>query len=135
MISELYVPRQSLPQFMERVRSDFRRHRVNVFYGTIRLIEKDVETFLPWAKKSWACVIFNIHTAHVPAAVAKTAEDGRRLIDRALEFGEVACLTYHPWASRLQIRAAYPTWEKFVQSKEKRDPENIFTSDWFERYR
>jgi FAD/FMN-containing dehydrogenase len=135
MISEMYVPRRSLPLFMEKVRDDFRRHRVNVFYGTIRLIEKDSETFLPWARKAWACVIFNIHTAHVPAAVAKTAEDCRRLIDRALALGGSYYLTYHPWASRGQIRAAYPTWDKFVQAKQKHDPESLFTSDWFERYR
>ncbi len=35
MITEIYVPRESLPSFISEVREDFRRHEVNVIYGTL----------------------------------------------------------------------------------------------------
>ena len=61
MISELYVPRTDLPAFMFAVREDARRHDVNIIYGTIRLIEKDDESVLAWAREPWACTVFNLH--------------------------------------------------------------------------
>ena len=50
MITEIYVERSSLAAFMERARDVLRAHRANVIYGTVRLIEKDDETFLAWAR-------------------------------------------------------------------------------------
>ena len=41
MISELYVPRDRLADFMADVADDFRRNEVEAIYGTIRLIERD----------------------------------------------------------------------------------------------
>ncbi len=49
---------------MDDVRRDFRAHDVDFIYGTIRLIEAERETALPWAREDWACVIFNLHIDH-----------------------------------------------------------------------
>ena len=51
MITELYVPRAQLAAFMAAVREDFLRHAVDFIYGTIRLIAKDEDAFLAWAKR------------------------------------------------------------------------------------
>ncbi|MGH9901632.1 MAG: FAD-binding oxidoreductase, partial [Pyrinomonadaceae bacterium] len=51
MITELYVPRRRLAEFMELVRRDFRGHATELIYGTIRLIERDDESFLAWARE------------------------------------------------------------------------------------
>ena len=37
-----------------------------MIYGTVRLIERDDETFLAWARDRYACVIFNLHVEHTP---------------------------------------------------------------------
>src|SRR5688500_19327824 len=41
-----------------------RRDKVDIIYGTVRLIEQDRESFLPWARRPYACVIFNVHVEH-----------------------------------------------------------------------
>ena len=41
IITEIYVPRTKLVDFLEEVSADFRRNGVNLIYGTIRLIEQD----------------------------------------------------------------------------------------------
>ena len=41
MITELYVPRSCLVDFMNDVRHDFRMNGVDFIYGTIRLIEAE----------------------------------------------------------------------------------------------
>ncbi|HUE95397.1 MAG TPA: FAD-binding oxidoreductase, partial [Longimicrobiaceae bacterium] len=131
MITELYVPRDRLTDFMQVCRSDFREHGVDFIYGTIRLIEEDEETFLPWARRPYACVIFNLHVAHDEAGVARAIVDFKRLIDRALERGGSFYLTYHRWATREQLLQAYPELPAWLAEKRRFDPEERFQSDWY----
>lgn len=135
MITELYVPRHRLVAFMDEVRADFRASGANVVYGTIRFIEKDGESFLPWARDAYACIIFNLHTAHAHAALEKTAEDFRRLIGRAIDHGGTFYLTYHRWASRVQVQRCYPEFSRFLGRKAHHDPGERFQSEWYRHYK
>jgi FAD/FMN-containing dehydrogenase len=130
MITELYVPRRHLVAFMAAVREDFRVHEVNFIYGTIRLIQRDQDAFLKWAKEDYACVIFNLHVDHEPVGLARCGEDFRRLIDRAIEQGGSYFLTYHRHARRDQLLSCYPEFPEFMQRKRGWDPEGRFASDW-----
>ncbi len=135
MITEVYVPRPRLGDFMAVLAEDFRRHNVKVIYGTIRLIEKDEESFLPWARGSFACVVMNLHVVHSPQGISKAGEDFRRIIARAIERDGSYFLTYHRWASRTQVERCYPRLPEFLQKKIKYDPTELFQSDWYRHYR
>jgi FAD/FMN-containing dehydrogenase len=135
MITEAYVPRQELATFMRRLADDFRRNDVTVIYGTIRLIAKDDESFLAWARESWVCVVINLHVAHSPQGIEKAATDFRRIIDRAIELGGSYFLTYHRWASRAQVDACYPRMARFLELKRTYDPDELFQSDWYRHYK
>ncbi len=87
VITEINVPRETLADFMNEANRDFRNNNVNVIYGTIRLIERDDESFLTWAKKPYACVIFNLHVTHTPEGLEHSAQAFRRLIDMAIRRG------------------------------------------------
>jgi FAD/FMN-containing dehydrogenase len=134
MISELYVPRESLPKFMSSVRSDARQHAVDIIYGTIRVIEQDDESVLAWARERWACIVFNLHVDHTPEGIAKAGEDFRRLIDRAIECGGSYYLTYHRWATDEQLLACHPRVTEFMREKRRLDPRGVFSSDWFRHH-
>jgi FAD/FMN-containing dehydrogenase len=135
MISELYVPRPALPAFLAAVRTDFRQHNVQLIYGTIRLIERDDESVLAWAREPWACTVMNLHVDHTPEGIAKGMEDFRRLIDRAIEHGGSYFLTYHRWASRVQVEACHPRMVEFLRAKRRHDPAELFQSEWYRHYR
>jgi len=135
MISEIYVPRGELAGFMAEAGEDFRKHQVEVIYGTIRLIERDEESFLAWARQSWACVIFNLHVIHTPQGREHSAEAFLRLIDMAIRRGGSYYLTYHRWATRRQVEACYPQLPEFLRLKRKYDPAERFQSDWYRHYR
>ncbi|MEN8107497.1 MAG: FAD-binding oxidoreductase [Pseudomonadota bacterium] len=135
MITEIYVPRDALPAFLKDVREDFRRYNVDLIYGTIRLIRRDDETFLAWAKQDYACVIFNLHTQHTPGALQKTQADFRRLIERGIRYGGSYFLTYHRWATPGQVQTCYPQFREFLRLKKHHDPEERFQSDWYRHYR
>jgi FAD/FMN-containing dehydrogenase len=134
MISELYVKRQHLTAFMDGVREDARRYGTNIIYGTIRLIEKDDESVLAWARHPWACIVFNLHVDHSSAGIRKAEQDFRRLIDRAANLGGSYYLTYHRWATREQVERCHPRMREFLDRKREYDPKILFTSDWYEHH-
>jgi FAD/FMN-containing dehydrogenase len=135
MITEIYVPRAALPRFMADAREDFRTERVEVIYGTIRLIEPDAETVLAWARQPWACVIFNLHVTHTTAGIEHASQAFRRLIDHGLRYGGSYYLTYHRWATRPQVEAAHPRLVELLRAKRRYDPEERFQSEWYRHYR
>ena len=131
MITELYVPRASLPSFMQAARISLRRHNARVIYGTVRLIQPDRDTFLPWARSNYACIVLNLHCEHNPRALEKSAHALRALNDIALSFGGNFYLTYHKHATKSQLLAAYPQLPKFLQAKQRYDESSLFESNWF----
>jgi FAD/FMN-containing dehydrogenase len=135
MITEIYVPRARLSDFMAQVAADFREHDVDVIYGTVRLIERDEDSFLAWAREPWACVIFNLHTVHTPSGLEHSANAFRRLIDYAIERGGSYFLTYHHWATAAQLEACYPQFRTLLELKRAYDPDERFQSDWYRHYR
>jgi FAD/FMN-containing dehydrogenase len=135
MITEIYVPRDRLADFMAAVADDFRVHDTDVIYGTIRLIERDGESFLRWATERWACIIFNLHVVHTPEGVERSVDAFRGLLDRAIERGGSFYLTYHRWATRRQVETCYPQFAEFLRLKRERDPHERFQSEWYRHYR
>jgi FAD/FMN-containing dehydrogenase len=135
MISELYVPRPAIHEFLEAIRADMLQERPNPIYGTVRWIERDEVTALPWAREPWACVIVNLHTAHDPESLAVTAQHFQRLIERARELGGSYYLTYQRWAKPEQVVACHPRFTEFLAAKKRLDPEERFQSDWYRFYR
>ncbi len=134
MITEVYVPRPALASFMREAAGEFRRLDVNVVYGTIRLIERDEESYLAWAKEPYACIVFNLHIVHSPEGLEHVILAFRRLIDLAIHHGGSYYLTYHRYASRTQVEACYPQFAQFLRLKKQLDPEERFQSDWYRHY-
>jgi FAD/FMN-containing dehydrogenase len=131
IITEVYVPRPQLAAFMAELADDFRRHDVNVIYGTVRLIERDDESFLAWAKQPYACIVFNLHMVHSPEGIAATADTLRRMIDYAAARSGSFYLTYHRFANASQLEACYPRFRSFLDLKRRYDSSEIIVSDWY----
>jgi FAD/FMN-containing dehydrogenase len=134
MIAESFVPRAAFVPVMEAVRADFLQYGTNVVYGTVRLIERDDETFLAWAREPWICTIFNLHVEHTEEGIAAAQAAFRRLIDRAMEHGGSYYPTYHRWATREQVLSCYPQFPEFLRLKRRYDPEERFQSDWYRHH-
>jgi FAD/FMN-containing dehydrogenase len=134
MISEIYVPRERLADFMAAAAEQFRSNGANLIYGTIRLIEPDEESVLAWATDRWACIIFNLCVPHTPEGIERAADAFRGLIDLAIERGGKYYLTYHRWARRDQLETCYPQFVDFLRAKRRHDPEGRFESDWYRHY-
>ena len=119
IITEIYVPRPDLPDFLAQAADWLRSNRTTVIYGTVRLIEKDDESFLAWAKQSYACIIFNLLTLHTPSGIEASARSFRGLIDLAIARGGSYYLTYHKFAKPEQSWRAIPNSKNFWLSNER----------------
>jgi FAD/FMN-containing dehydrogenase len=135
VITEIYCDREALEAFMADVREYVKRDQVEIIYGTIRLIEQDTESFLPWARKPYACVIFNVHVEHATRGSIRAGDAFRRLLNIGLKHGGSYYLTYHRHALRQQMDVAYPRFREFLQLKRKYDKDELFQSDWYRHYR
>jgi FAD/FMN-containing dehydrogenase len=135
IITEIYVPRAALADFLASAADLLRENQTLVIYGTVRLIEKDDESFLAWAKQPYACIIFNLLTVHTSTGIEKSANSFRRLIDLAIARGGSYYLTYHRFARREQVLNCYPRFAKFLDFKKTYDPTERFQSDWYRHYR
>jgi FAD/FMN-containing dehydrogenase len=135
MITEVYVSKENFVPLLSQARKDFLAHSVDMTYGTIRFIERDSESFLAWAKEPSVCIVCNLHVLHTDDGKKKAAEDFRRIIDRAIQFGGRYYLTYHRWATRAQVETCYPQFVEFLRLKRKYDPEERFQSDWYRHYK
>jgi len=105
-----------------------------VIYGTVRLIERDRDSFLAWAREPWACTVLNLCTPHTPEGQERSAAAFRRLIDLAIARGGSYFLTYHKYARRDQIEACHPHFSEFLRRKRAIDPEERFQSDWYRHH-
>jgi FAD/FMN-containing dehydrogenase len=135
IITEIYVPRADLPNFLAQAAELLRSNRTIVIYGTVRLIEQDDESFLAWAKEPYACIIFNLLMLHTPAGMEASARSFRGLIDLGIARGGSYYLTYHKFANLEQVMACYPQFKQFLDLKKKYDPSDRFQSDWYRYYR
>ena len=135
IITEIYVPRASLIDFLAQAAELLRSNRTIVIYGTVRLIEKDDESFLAWAKESYACVIFNLLTPHTSVGIEASARSFRSLIDLAIARRGSYYLTYHKFAKPEQVTTCYPQFKEFLELKKKFDPSERFQNDWYRHYR
>jgi FAD/FMN-containing dehydrogenase len=135
MITELYVPPEKLVDFLRQSARCLTERGTPVIYGTIRLIERDDETFLPWATRRSACVIFNLHVDHTAAGIAHAADSFRALIDIASSLGGSYYLTYHRYATAEQVLRCYPQFREFLAAKRRLDPADVFQSDWLRHHR
>jgi len=135
VLTEIYVPLIMVNAFMEKVREYFLANKINLVYSTIRFIKKDTESFLAWAKKDYACVIFNIDTIHTQTGIEQTRKALCHLIDLAIAARGNFYLTYHRFAEKIQIMECYPQMSEFLKLKLKYDPGEVFQSDWYRHYK
>jgi FAD/FMN-containing dehydrogenase len=133
MITEVSVPRDALPRFLADVRADFRRHETDLIYSTVRLIERDDESFLGWAKEPLACVSSTC-TRSTPAGIARSVAAFRRLIDHGIAHGGTSP-DVPPLGDAPAARDLLPAVRRFPELKRRYDPAERFRSDWYHHHR
>lgn len=135
VMSELCVPPEALGAFLDDARGWMKAENVHPIEAVVRLIEKDDQTFLSWARNRSACVTIAQHLERTPSGIEQAAARGRHLIDMSLKHGGTFFPGYGRDATAQQMEAAFPQFRDFLTRKMQYDPAGRFQSEWYRHYR
>jgi decaprenylphospho-beta-D-ribofuranose 2-oxidase len=135
IIQEFFVPLPHFAHFMEAMRDVLRNSQTNLLGLTIRYVHRDTESFLSYAprEEALAAVLY----INEPLAIEGRAK-GTGLIQRltrlAIEHDGTFYLTYIRDLETEDLRRAYLNIDSFFEAKRRFDPQNRFTSRFFQNY-
>jgi decaprenylphospho-beta-D-ribofuranose 2-oxidase len=135
IIQEYYVPVRHFVPFMDRFRQILVEGKMNVLSATVRYVKPDSSLALGYAPREPVFAI--IHMSNVgfsTSAQAHAAEVTRQLVDAAAEFGGSYYLTYQNYPTPAQLHRAYPKAAWAFERKRFYDPEERFSSRFYETY-
>src|SRR5215467_11518215 len=136
VIQEFFVPVPRFLSFMESARPILRESRTNLLGLTIRYVVQDSESFLSYAPREEAfAVVLYMNEELSPEGWAKSNALTQRLTRLAVQNAGTFYLTYAREVDVEDLRRAYPNIDAFFQQKYRFDPENRFTSRFFEYYK
>lgn len=134
-ITEILCERPALEQFMAAVREASRREKFEIIQASVRVIERDTESFLTWARRPSACVTLHVHVEHNSSGTIRAGDALRRLIDLGLKHGGGWYPAYHRYALPRQVDFCFPQMREFLKLKLKYDPQETIQSDWYRHYK
>ncbi len=135
IIQEYYVPVENFAPFMDRFREILVRGHMNVLSSTVRYVGPNATPVLAYAphRESFAIIqMSNVGLSTVAQAHAGAVT--RQLVDAAIENGGTYYLTYQLYPSPDQLHRAYPNAQRAFERKRFWDPEERFTSQFYETY-
>src|SRR5271155_3562459 len=134
ILQEYFIPQQRLPEFVDGLHKIVDSNGANLINVTIRIVHKDTVTALPYAREDMFAYVlyfnqkFNDRESQI---LQKTTTD---LIDLALGLDGTYYLPYQLFYSPVQLRKAYPDFDRFLAAKKYYDPSGLFTNKFYEKY-
>lgn len=134
VLQEYFVPHDRLPEFVPRMRSILRRHRVNAINISIRHALADPGTLLAWARgETFAFVLYHKQRTRDNAR-ERVGVWTRELIDAVIECGGTYYLPYQPHATHEQFHRAYPRARELFALKRRLDPDYRLHGALWDKY-
>jgi hypothetical protein len=136
VIQEFFVPISRFVSFMDAARTILRESQTNLLGLTIRYVKADRESVLSYAPREGGFAVVLYYNEQLsPEGRAKSNTLTQQLIRQAVQNSGTFYLTYAREVELSDLRQAYPRIDEFFQAKHRYDPENRFTSRFFELYR
>lgn len=134
ILQEVFVPIPELDGFVTTLRALVLEHRTNVLNCTLRLVRRSDAAFLNYAKRDSIAFVLYTNVGTDEESIVRDGAFLRALIGAATRAGGTFYLPYLPHYSLEEIREAYPEIDRFFELKRRYDPEERFTSSFYERY-
>lgn len=135
IIQEYFVPVRSFRPFMDAFRKILLDGRMDVISSTIRFVKANDETALAYAPKEDCFAIIQMSNVGLSEGdQAHARKVTQELVDAAIQAGGSYYLTYQVYPTPEQMRRAYPKADFVFKRKRFYDPDERFTSKFYERY-
>ena len=135
LLLEYFVPMGRFSTFVKKAAPVIHHEHDSLLNVTVREIAQDVDSALPYAREDMfgLVILFTIdRTIEAEKGILAMAS---QLIDLAVSLGGTFYLPYRNFASPEQIRRGYPGFSRFLAKKKEFDPQEIFSSGFYQQYR
>ena len=134
VLQEYFIPVNKFDDFTSLMSEIFQRHKVNVLNVSVRHAQKDIGSFLAWAKEEvFAFVVwYKQNTTEIEKN--KVGVWTRELIDASISLNGSYYLPYQAHATSEQFHLAYPNAKKLFELKTKLDPTFKFRNVIWDTY-
>lgn len=134
ILQEYFIPVATFSDYLEQLRSELLENEVNLLSITLRYLRKNEESILSYSSRDMIAAVLYVNIGLDDESIAKARRWTRNLVDLAIHHGGTYYLTYQRFPTLEQFRDAYPKWEDFLAVKCKYDPDEVFTSKFYEQY-
>ena len=135
IIQEYYVPTRNFVPFMDEFRRMLQEGRMDVISSTVRYVKANDETALAYAPNEDCFAIIQMSNVGLSKEEQANAERvTQEIVDAAIRHDGRHYLTYQLYPTPAQLRRAYPKADFVFERKRHYDPDERFSSKFYERY-
>jgi decaprenylphospho-beta-D-ribofuranose 2-oxidase len=137
LLQKYFVPAVKFHAFLAKAGAIFTRYQddLPVMTNHFRFVPASSESLMAFAPEDSICLIpFYLANKDSKAWQGKLERATGELLDACLECGGRYYLTFDIIASQDQFRRAYPHWSEFFALKRKYDPDEMFSSVFYQKY-
>lgn len=131
ILQEYFIPKPELSKFVKTLKNNVLNYNVNLLNVTIRDVQKDTVSLLPYAKGDVYGVVCLFSQNQTEKDEHKMKNFTQAVIKDCLALGGTFYLPYRLHYTGHQIVIAYPEIINWVALKKKYDPDFLFQSQFF----
>ncbi|WP_435640753.1 FAD-binding oxidoreductase [Micavibrio aeruginosavorus] len=134
VLQEYFIPLDRGADFLEKIAEIMLENNINLLSATLRYLPGNTETMLSYANERSLAVVLYINHGRAASDVAVFKGVTQKLVDTSIFYGGSYYLTYANYATRDQLKRAYPRFDEFVSLKKKYDPNGVFINKFYQEY-
>ena len=135
LLLEYFIPMEKFGLFVKQAASIITTEYDSLLNVTVREIAKDNDTALPYARQDMFGLVMLFTIGRGLEAENGISSMAGELIDLAYSMDGTFYLPYRNFATPAQLRKCYPEFSEFLTKKKELDPQEIFSSGFYQKYR
>jgi decaprenylphospho-beta-D-ribofuranose 2-oxidase len=133
-LQEYFIPYGEVNNFLKILKQVTQKLNINLINVSVRHVNADGESYLSYSPAESCAFVLYFKIKKNKKNYQKVAKYASSLIDAAVQLGGKYYLPYQLLASKDQLFAAYPQFQKFIALKQGYDYRNIFSNQFYAKY-
>lgn len=134
ILQEYFIPLQNMKAFIRQAKAILIHNKVDVLNCTLRYVKKDTISYLPYAPETVGAFVFYYSIDNKKQGFDDAQKWTQQLVNSALDCNGRFYLPYYCFATKEQVRKAYPEFDGFIALKKVYDPNALFINDLYSTY-
>lgn len=132
VLQEYFIPKANFQAFVDTLRTHVKESGINLINVTIREVLKDKDALMAYANEDVFAFVLFFSQSNDEASEERMKIFTEQMIDKVLDLRGTFYLPYRLHYRLDQFHKSYPMYGKFIALKKKYDPQELFTSQFWE---